>query len=77
MSKAYIPGALHDATEIKTEEEKEDGVRGYFDTEGRVSEKHQAGQYIYFAQKDRNDIEKVKKIPRAARNRVQQNPRPN
>jgi len=48
-------------TKVQTEKEKVDYLRGYFDTEGGIPKKPGARLYIYFAQKNRNDIEKVKR----------------
>jgi intein-encoded DNA endonuclease-like protein len=49
-------------TEIKTEKEKVDYLRGYFDAEGGVPKRPGVRFYIYFAQKDRKDLEKAKKL---------------
>ncbi|TKJ26299.1 MAG: hypothetical protein CEE41_02370 [Hadesarchaea archaeon B3_Hades] len=49
-------------TRVETDEEKADYLRGYFDTEGSVPKKPEARLYIYFAQKDREDIEKAKRF---------------
>jgi intein-encoded DNA endonuclease-like protein len=39
---------------------KIDYVRGYFDAEGSVPEKHNARFYIYFAQNNKEDLEAVR-----------------
>ena len=47
-------------TEIRTKQEKIDYIRGYFDAEGSVPKKKDARMYIYFAQKNRVDLEEVR-----------------
>ena len=49
---------LRDA-KIETRQNKIDYVRGYFDAEGSVPKKPGARMYIYFAQKDKKDLEEV------------------
>jgi hypothetical protein len=56
FAKSVLKGA-----KINTIKEKTDYIRGYFDTEGGVPKKLGARMYIYFAQKDRSDIEKLKR----------------
>lgn len=41
-------------------QDKIDYVRGYFDTEGGISKSKSVRYYIYFAQKDKNDLMQVK-----------------
>lgn len=116
MTKAYILGALHDATKRKTtyricqkskkyveliaqsiknsghnawtyregkrrqlyivefsqtylqhvsidsRQEKIDYIRGYFDTDGGIAKSSSVRYYIYFAQKDLQDLQEVKKM---------------
>jgi DNA-binding transcriptional regulator WhiA len=45
--------------EAESPEEKQEYVRGYFDAEGSVPRSQDTRFYIYFAQKDRDDIEKL------------------
>jgi intein-encoded DNA endonuclease-like protein len=40
--------------------DKKDYIRGYFDAEGSVPRSQNMRFYIYFAQKDRDDLEQVK-----------------
>ncbi len=47
-------------TKIRTRQGKIDYVRGYFDAEGSVPQKPGARMYIYFAQKNRKDLEQVR-----------------
>ena len=46
---------------IASRRDKRDYVRGYFDAEGGIPQSSRARFYIYFAQKDRNDLETVRK----------------
>lgn len=45
---------------IATLQDKIDYIRGYFDAEGGISRSPQVRYYLYFAQKNRNDLEQVK-----------------
>lgn len=45
---------------IKSLHEKIDYIRGYFDAEGGISRTSNVRYYIYFAQKNREDIEQLK-----------------
>lgn len=45
---------------ICSKQEKIDYIRGYFDAEGSVPISSNVRFYIYFAQKNRNDLEQVK-----------------
>jgi intein-encoded DNA endonuclease-like protein len=45
---------------IQTRRQKVDYIRGYFDTEGGITKSKRVRYYIYFAQKDRKDLEEVK-----------------
>ncbi|SRR5260221_10819200 len=47
--------------EIHTLQEKIDYIRGYFDAEGGISRFPQVRYYIYFAQKNLQDLQQVKK----------------
>lgn len=44
----------------RTRDEKIDYIRGYFDAEGGVPATSSQDPYIYFAQKDREDLEEVR-----------------
>jgi hypothetical protein len=46
---------------LKTQQDKVDYIRGYFDTEGGIAKSKRVRYYIYFAQKDRKDLEEVKR----------------
>jgi hypothetical protein len=46
--------------EIKTQAEKIDYIRGYFDAEGGIAKSKKVHYYIYFCQKDKQDLMKVK-----------------
>ena len=46
----------------RTQEEMVDYVRGYFDAEGGVPKSSSVEPYVYFAQKDRGDLEEVRGI---------------
>ena len=45
---------------FETLQDKIDYIRGYFDAEGGVSRNPKVRYYIYFAQKNRKDLEQVK-----------------
>ena len=45
---------------LKTEQDKIDYIRGYFDAEGGVSRDSCVRYYIYFAQKNLSDLQQVK-----------------
>ena len=45
---------------IETEEDKRNYIRGYFDAEGSVPNDPEARFYVYFAQKDKPDLEQLK-----------------
>ena len=47
---------------VKTKQDKIDYIRGYFDAEGGISIDPKVRYYIYFAQKDLDDLENVKEI---------------
>jgi intein-encoded DNA endonuclease-like protein len=55
FSKKVLAGA-----KIRTRQDKIDYVRGYFDAEGSVPRKPGARMYIYFAQKNKRDLEEVR-----------------
>lgn len=46
--------------EISSSEDKIDYIRGYFDAEGGISRNTQVRYYIYFAQKNLDDLKQVK-----------------
>lgn len=46
---------------IKSKQNKIDYIRGYFDAEGGISQSSKVRFYIYFCQKDKIDLEEVKK----------------
>ncbi len=46
---------------IKSKQNKIDYIRGYFDAEGGISQTSKVRFYIYFCQKDKIDLEEVKK----------------
>ena len=48
-------------TEVKTRKDKIDYIRGYFDTEGGIAKSSKVRYYIYFAQKDKEDLLEVRK----------------
>jgi intein-encoded DNA endonuclease-like protein len=54
FSKSFLKGF-----EINSLEEKKAYIRGYFDSEGGLTKNQNLRLYIYFAQKDRQDLEKV------------------
>ncbi len=49
-----------DGFEIKTDEDKRDYIRGYFDAEGSVPNDKKTRFYIYFCQNNKKDLEEVK-----------------
>ncbi len=46
---------------ISTKQDKIDYIRGYFDADGGISRNPQVRYYIYFAQKNLNDLSEVKR----------------
>ncbi|MEI8233006.1 MAG: LAGLIDADG family homing endonuclease [bacterium] len=52
---------LHETT-IKTDQDKLDYVRGYFDAEGGIAKSSKVRFYIYFAQKNFDDLNQIKTI---------------
>ena len=48
-----------DGFNVETDQEKIDYIKGYFDAEGSVPKKDGARMYIYFAQKNKEDLEGV------------------
>lgn len=48
------------SAEVKSNKEKADYIRGYFDAEGGIAKSPKVRFYIYFAQKDRVDLEQVR-----------------
>ena len=57
----FSQSLLHNVT-IKTDQDKLDYVRGYFDAEGGIAKSSHVRFYIYFAQKNYQDLLKVKTI---------------
>lgn len=45
--------------EIDSKSEKRDYIRGYFDAEGSIPKSPEVRFYIYFAQKDKKDLQEV------------------
>ena len=45
---------------ISSLEDKTDYIRGYFDTDGGIAKQSQVRYYLYFAQKDLEDLEQVR-----------------
>ena len=57
FSRSFLKGFI-----IKTKQDKIDYIRGYFDAEGGVSRSPKVRYYLYFAQKNRQDLEQVKEF---------------
>lgn len=55
FSKAFLKGF-----KVNSLEEKKYYIRGYFDSEGGITKNSKLRLYIYFAQKDRFDLEEVR-----------------
>ncbi|MBU4210641.1 LAGLIDADG family homing endonuclease [Patescibacteria group bacterium] len=55
FSKSFLKGF-----KIKTRQDKIDYIRGYFDSEGGIAHHPKVRFYIYFSQKDINDLKEVK-----------------
>lgn len=53
--------SILDDFKLKTLSDKVDYIRGYFDTDGGITKHQKVLYYIYFAQKDREDLEEVKR----------------
>ncbi len=58
---AEFSKSLLRAVPVASETEKRDYIRGYFDTDGGISRSPAVRYYIYFAQKNRADLEQVRK----------------
>ena len=56
FSRSFLKGF-----EINSQQDKIDYIRGYFDAEGGISRDPKVRYYIYFAQKNLKDLERVKK----------------
>jgi hypothetical protein len=52
--------SLLKGVEIKSRQDKIDYIRGYFDSDGGIAKNSHVRYYIYFAQKDKSDLEEVK-----------------
>ena len=55
FSKSFLKGF-----EILSEKDKQDYIRGYFDTDGGVAKSTKVRFYIYFCQKDYEDLDQVR-----------------
>ncbi len=55
FSKAFLKGF-----KVTSLEEKKYYIRGYFDSEGGITKNPKLRLYIYFAQKDKSDLEEVR-----------------
>jgi len=55
FSKSLLKG-----TKIRSRQEKIDYIRGYFDADGGITRDPKVRYYLYFAQKDLGDLEKVR-----------------
>ena len=51
--------SLLDKVSVNSLEEKTDYIRGYFDTDGGVARSERVRYYLYFAQKNKKDLERV------------------
>ena len=49
-----------DRVTLKSLENKIDYIRGYFDTDGGIARSQNVRYYLYFSQKNKNDLENVK-----------------
>ncbi|MCR4324780.1 MAG: LAGLIDADG family homing endonuclease [Candidatus Curtissbacteria bacterium] len=49
-----------DKTEISSNQDKIDYIRGYFDTDGGIARSKGVRYYLYFAQKDKIDLSNVR-----------------
>ena len=56
FSKSLLKG-----TKIRSRQDKIDYVRGYFDAEGGIARDPKVRYYLYFAQKDGDDLQRVKR----------------
>lgn len=56
FSKAFLKGF-----KVNSLEEKKYYIKGYFDAEGGITKNSKLRLYIYFAQKDKLDLEEVRK----------------
>lgn len=48
-------------TKLISRQNKIDYIRGYFDAEGGIAKNSKVAYYLYFCQKDKTEIEKIKK----------------
>ena len=55
FSKAFLKGF-----KVNSPEEKKYYIKGYFDSEGGITKNSKLRLYIYFAQKDKSDLEEVR-----------------
>ena len=55
FSKALLKGVS-----VKSKKEKIDYIRGYFDSEGGIAKSPKVRFYLYFCQKNKNDLEQVR-----------------
>lgn len=56
-----FPKSLLNGAKIKSKQDKIDYIRGYFDTEGGIAKDPGVRYYLYFAQKDKDDLLGVKR----------------
>ena len=56
FSKSFLKGV-----EIKSKQDKTDYIRGYFDAEGGIAKSNKVHFYLYFAQKNKADLLRVKR----------------
>lgn len=57
FSKSFLKEA-----QVSSKEEKIDYIRGYFDTDGGIAKRNSVRYYIYFCQKDRQDLSEAKEM---------------
>jgi len=55
FSRSFLQGF-----KVRSKEEKKYYIRGYFDSEGGLAKSNKVKLYIYFAQKNKQDLEKVR-----------------
>lgn len=55
-----FPKSLLFGVKVKSREDKIDYIRGYFDAEGGIAKNPSVRYYLYFAQKNKTDLSKVK-----------------
>lgn len=55
-----FPKSTLKGVKIKSKQDKINYIRGYFDTEGGIAKSPSVRYYLYFAQKDRGDLQELK-----------------